>query len=81
LLSAPLLKSVEMFQIYLTEGEVDQVLALVRQKCILNNIVRMQWENYYNNEEIVPWMAEQEHFQLLLDTLQVTFPQIYPIVL
>jgi hypothetical protein len=70
-----------MFQIYLTKGEVDQLLALVRQRCILHNIVRIEWENYYEDEEVVSWMADRQHFQLLLDTLQVTFPQINPMVL
>ena len=72
LLGAPLLKKVHMYDIYLTKAEVDQLLGLVRQRSILHNIVSIEWNNYLQDEEIKPWMAAEEHFRLLLDTIKVT---------
>jgi hypothetical protein len=70
-----------MFEIYLTKDEVDELLGLVRHRSILHNVLSMEWGNDFDeDEELECWRAEKQHFQLLLQTLQVIFPQLYPIL-
>jgi hypothetical protein len=44
----------------------------------------MDWSNYFDIDDdhlMQPGLAaDQEHFQLLLDTLQVSFPHIGPFI-
>jgi hypothetical protein len=69
---------------YVTEGEVYELLGLMHQKSILRNLVSMDWSNYFDIDDdhlMQPGLAaDQEHFQLLLDTLQVSFPHIGPFI-
>jgi hypothetical protein len=65
-----------MSETFLSKDEVNQLLGLVRQRSILNNIVSMRWDNFYKDHDILTWMADKEHFQVLIDTVRVFFPSI-----
>jgi hypothetical protein len=69
---------VDMYMVYPLKSEVDELLPLVQQRRILSRIVSCRWSNDYRFA-LPTWMADQQHFQLLCDLLQVTFPHIYPI--
>jgi hypothetical protein len=69
---------VNMHGVYPLKSEVEELLPLVQQRRILSRIVTFHWSNDYDLA-LPMWMADQEHFQLLRDLLQVTFPHIYPI--
>lgn len=75
MLRAPLLKTVELHESYLTQCEAEDLVVFVRQRHILSSIVSFSWFNDYKLQ-VEPWMASIELFQLLLDVLQFTFPHI-----
>jgi hypothetical protein len=69
LLGAPQLKKVELWEAYVSKYEVDELLALARERRILHNKVDFLWYNSYEETKLEPWMAEKKHFDLLLDSL------------
>jgi hypothetical protein len=72
MLSAPLLNEVEIVEGRLTESEALELTKMVRSKSILNNIKNFSWRDD-SHDSSPPFM------ELLMDTLQVTFPHIdYP---
>jgi len=66
-----------MLSIFLSKDEVEELLGLLRRRSILHNILSVEWDNDFGEREL--WAAEEKHFQLLLDTLQVTFPHLGPL--
>jgi hypothetical protein len=77
LLSAPLLKKVEIGECYLSKVEVDELLKLVRQRRIMHKVVSISWCNTsYYRDDLQPWMADEAHLNLLINSIQVAFPQI-----
>jgi hypothetical protein len=77
LLSAPLLKKVEIGECYLSKIEVDELLQLVRQRRIMQKVVSISWCNtFYYWDDLQPWMADEVHLKLLVNSIQVAFPKI-----
>jgi hypothetical protein len=78
MLGAPKLKKLELFEAYLSEEQVSELLYMVREgrRGILKNNLEINWRNDFNFGELKPWMADEEHFNLLLDTLEAAFPQV-----
>lgn len=72
----PQLKKIKLGETYLSKEEVDELLDLVQQRRVLRNIVSLKWENYFHQDAMEPWMADEAHFNLLLDTIQVAYPKI-----
>jgi hypothetical protein len=73
-----MLKKVELHEAYLTRSETEELMTLARQrpKHLLPNIETFSWENFFENVEMEPTLADRELFELMLDTLQVAFPHI-----
>jgi hypothetical protein len=62
---------------YLSELEFEQLLALFGEKCILmQRLGTLEWKNSFEVDEVQEWMFSRVQLQLLLDTIQVSFPSI-----
>jgi hypothetical protein len=59
------------------ELEFEQLLALLREKPILmQRVETLEWENSFEVDKVQEWMFSRVQLQLLLDTIQVSFPSI-----
>lgn len=76
MLCAPLVKNLMIYETYLTKNEVSRLVALVRKRRIMQNAVSLKWRNYNLNRPSDPWIADEDEFQLLLNTLLVTIPKL-----
>jgi hypothetical protein len=55
---------------FLTKSETDELLALIQEGLIQQSVVHFFWYNwYYPGKHLEPWMADKDHFELLLNTL------------
>jgi hypothetical protein len=70
------MKKVDLYQTFVTEAEVNELLLLAQEKRILQKVVHLDWCNYFDSDMLELWMAERVHFGYLLDTIQVSFPHI-----
>jgi hypothetical protein len=77
LLKSPSLRSLHICSGFLTKCETDELLALVQDRLILQSVVHFFWNNwYYPGKHLEPWMADEDHFELLLNMLEVAYPQM-----
>jgi len=77
LLAGPRLTKVELTEAYLSELEFEQLLALLREKRILmQRVETLEWKNSFEVDKVQEWMFSRVQLQLLLDTIQVSFPSI-----
>jgi hypothetical protein len=76
-LAAPNLRKVNFTGVYLLNSEFEELLALVDERLILSRIITFCWSNNYGYA-LPTWMADHEHFQLLLDLILVNLPHNYP---
>jgi hypothetical protein len=74
MLGAPKLKKMDLSK----EQVYDELLYISRERrSILNNTVVFKWSNSFEFGHLKPWMAEEEHFHLLLDSLKAGFPDMH----
>lgn len=77
LLKSPSLRRLDICSAFLTKSENDELLALIQERLILQSVVHFYWNNwYYPGKHLEPWMADEDHFELLLNTLEVACPQM-----
>jgi hypothetical protein len=76
LLCSPLLKDVTFFNVYLTMGEVNELLALVQRWRILYKVTKFWWYNEFEAKELKPWMADKVNIELLKNSIEVAFPHL-----
>lgn len=73
------MKTVKFRNIHLTVSEVLELLSLVQQKCILKKVKNIEWSYNLNLHQFVKienGQARLDQVHMLLDMIQVAFPQI-----
>jgi len=76
LLGAPQLKKLELWEAYPSKHDVDELLMLTKERSILLNKVELWWCNSFEKTKLEPWMAEKNHFDNLLDSLEAALPHL-----
>lgn len=78
LLNAPVLKKLVMLETYLTKSEADTMIAALHQRRFgMHKVESITWSNTIKWEELLEdWMADEAHFNLVLNTLEIVYPQI-----
>jgi hypothetical protein len=80
------LNKVKFRNLYLSVPEFTELLSLAQQKRILQKVEDIEWNNdlgWYQFAEMIDyddeddsWLAGEDQFHMLLDTIQVALPQI-----
>jgi hypothetical protein len=77
LLKSPSLRRLDFYSVFLTKSDTNELLALVRERQILETVNCFFWSNwYYPGQHLESWMADKDHFELLLNTLELHYPQM-----
>jgi hypothetical protein len=76
LLKSPALRRLDIDDVFLTKREIKELLALVQERRILKSVVFFSWMNCFDLNHLPPGIADESEFELLLNTIESTNPQM-----